>query len=278
MPMRSTASEAMMPGPPGVGDDGHRVVFGYGLAGKGLGVVEQVLHRAGAHNAHLLEGRVVGLLRAGQRAGVRGGRPRAGAGGARLDGHHRLLPGDLARHLHELGPVGNAFQVAHDHVGLGVFGPGAQEVDLVQVGLVADAVEAREADALAQRHVQDGGAQRARLRHEGDAALARHAGGEGGVEAGHGVDDAQHVGAHDAHVVAPGIFQQLLFQRPAFAAHFAEARRDDHRAGDALLAALFDDAGHGLGRHQHHGQVHRAGDVAHRWDRRAGPGFLWPWD
>ena len=266
-----------MPGPPALVMTAIGVALQQRLAGERLGVVEQILHRAGADDAALLESGIVGRFGAGQRAGVRGDRLRAGAGRARLDGDDRLVAGDLAGHADELRPVGDAFQVAHDRPRLGVLGPGLHQVDLVDVGLVADAVEAGEADALAQRHVEDGGAQRARLRHEGDLAAVGHAGGKRGVQLADGVDDAQHVRADHPHAVAPADVDDLLLQRLALRAHLAEAGGDDHRALQAALAALLHHAGHGLVGHQDHGQVHGIGALQHDWVGLVAPGFRARW-
>ena len=52
----------------------------------------------------------------------------------------------LGRRLHELVARPDALQVADDHPGLVVRGQGRQKVDLVQVGLVADADELEQAD------------------------------------------------------------------------------------------------------------------------------------
>ena len=256
-----------MPGPPALVTDGDAIAFQERLAGERLGVVEQVLHRAGADDAALLERRVVGRLGAGQRAGVRGDRLRAGAGRARLDRDDRLVAGDLAGDADELRPVADPFQIGHDGPRFGILGPGFHQVQLVDVGLVADAVEPREADALAHRQVEDRGAERARLRHEGDPAAVGHAGRERCVELEHRVDDAQHVGAHHPHPIAVADFDDLLFERAALGADFAEAGRDDDRALEPALAALFHHRGHRFVRHQDHGQIHRIGAIQHRWVR-----------
>ena len=64
-------------------------------------------------------------------------------------------------------------------------------------------------------------------------------GGEAGVEVARRVDDAQAVGADDAHLAA-GDVADLLFERPALGAEFGEAGRDDDRRRHAALDAVGD--------------------------------------
>ena len=249
--------------PAGVGDDGHGIGGRQRLAGEGHGHVEQVLHRAGAQHAGLLERGLVGPLRAGQGAGVAGDRPAAGLGRAGLDRDDRGVLADLAGDLDKAAAVGDAFQIGGDDLAVGIVAPHLQEVDLVQVGLVAQADEATEADVVGQGHVEDAGAQRARLRHEGDPALHRHAEGETGLQRRVGVDDAQAVRADHAYAVAPDDGDQFFLHRHALRSHLTEAGRDCDHALDALLAALLDNACNEFGGNHNHGQVDRAGDVEH---------------
>ena len=182
----------------GVGDDGDGIGCRKRLAGEGHGHVEEILHRSRSEHAGLLERGLVGPFRAGQGAGVAGNRPAAGLGRAGLDRDDRGVLADLAGDLDKAAAVGDAFEIGGDDLAVGVVAPHLQEVDLVQVGLVAQADEAAEADVVGQGHVEDAGAQRAGLRHEGDPALHRHAEGETGLQRRVGIDDAQAVWADHA--------------------------------------------------------------------------------
>ena len=93
-----------------------------------------------------------------------------------------------------------------------------------------------------KRPVEHGGAERAGLADEGDVAAAGDAGGEGGVDAADGVHHAQAVRADEAHVAAPGMGQHLALEFSARGAGFLEARRNDHRAGNAEVGRFADDA------------------------------------
>ena len=153
------------PGAAGVGDDGHAVALGQGLHGQRGGEVEQRLEGVGPDDAGPLERRPVGDVRAGQRAGVRGGGLRAGRRGPRLEDHHRLDGRHRFRGPDELVAGADALQVAHDHLGPLVVGERGEEVGLVEVGLVTDADQGRQAHLARRRPVEDGRAESARLRH-----------------------------------------------------------------------------------------------------------------
>ena len=82
-------------GAAGVGDDTDARAGGYRLRREQGGDVEQLLERAGADHAGLIEEGVDGDVEAGQRRGVARRGARAGRRAARLHRHDRLV----ARHL-----------------------------------------------------------------------------------------------------------------------------------------------------------------------------------
>jgi hypothetical protein len=90
MPACSTASAAMMPGPPALVMMATRSPLGSGCMAKAMRVVEQRLEGLGADHAGAAEGRAVGDVGAGQAAGVRRGGLDAGLGDARLEHDDRL--------------------------------------------------------------------------------------------------------------------------------------------------------------------------------------------
>ena len=85
--------------------------------------------------------------------------------------------------------------------------------------------------------VEDGRAQRARLREHGDAARLRHVAGEGGVHLVVGVDEAQAVRAHQAGARGTAEIGDLALQPGALLVHLLEAGRDDDDGLGAGLAA-----------------------------------------
>ena len=76
-PAASHASAQRIPSPPAFVSTATRRPRGSGLAREQRRDVEQLLERVGADHAGLVEERVDGGLRAGERGGVRAGRPRA---------------------------------------------------------------------------------------------------------------------------------------------------------------------------------------------------------
>ena len=77
-PLAISASVASTPGAAGVGDDGQARAARPRLLAEHLGHVEQLGDRVDAQHAAPPEGGVEHLVAAGQRAGVRGGRPGGG--------------------------------------------------------------------------------------------------------------------------------------------------------------------------------------------------------
>jgi len=74
-----------------------------------------------------------------------------------------------------------------------------------------------------------------------------------------GIEQADAVGANEAHVVVAGHAQAVVFQRRAGRAGLAEAAADDDGGANAAPADLVEGVGHGRGGHDEHGQIHRVG-------------------
>ena len=233
----------------GVGDDGHPVAPGQGLIGEGQGVVEEFFQGFHPEDAALGEEGVVGLIGAGQGAGVAGGGPGPGGGAAGFDGQNGLGPGalggDLLGQLEEAPGLCQVFQIEKDDVRLGIVLQISEEIVFVEVGLVAHGDELGEADLFALGVFQGRHADRAALGDQGDVAGPGHQPGEGAVQGdlGSGIDDAQAVGPQEADAPLSGDLQDLLLQVHAGSAQFLEPRGDDDGRLDALVAAL----GHDLG-------------------------------
>ena len=148
----------------GVGEDRDPVAGRERLVGQRQRRVEQRLHPIHFDGAGLLAGGPKRRVRAGQRAGVRGGRGLAAGGAAGLEHEHRLDRGRIPQRGHERFPALDILQIEDDDAAVGVGGQDGQQVRLVDVGLVAHAQQAAEADAVADGPIDDAAAQRARLR------------------------------------------------------------------------------------------------------------------
>ena len=135
----------------------------------------------------------------------------------------------------------------------------AQKInDIAEIDIdgVAHRHEMRKTDIVGARPIEDGGAQRAGLRNEGYAAGLGREMGKAGVEADAGNQDAQAVGAEDAHAVTARIFRHHFLEGAAFRILFLRQSRGQHddRLG-ALGAQFLGDAGNGLRRRANDGQI-----------------------
>ena len=240
-----------------VGQDGHLVADGRLEARQDLGRQEQLFQAVHAQHAGAGDGGVDHVVGAGQRAGVRGGGLLALLAAASLDHDHRLVARRRACGRHELARLVHRFDVQQDGARVGVVGQVVEHVAEVDVGMLAQRHEVREADLPRLGPVEHGGDQRARLRHEGQFARPRRNVREAGVEPGVRRQQAHAVGAQNAHQRGPGGVQHglLLLRRQAGA--------DDHHRLGAAPRQLFDQVHHRAGRRADHGQFGRLGQVGH---------------
>ncbi len=102
IPAFSTASAAMVPGPPALVMIRTRFALGQRLHGKGGGIIEEGLEGIGPHHAGPFEGRAIGGIDPGQHPGVGGGRLQAGGGGSGFQDNHRFPAGGLLRRLDKI--------------------------------------------------------------------------------------------------------------------------------------------------------------------------------
>ena len=143
---------------------------------------------------------------------------------------HRLGAGGGARRRHELARVLDRLDVEQDRAGAVIEGEIVEQVAEIDVELVADRGDGREADRRARAaHSIMPAAMRAGLRDEREVAGAGHAGGEGGVELGARHHDAEAVRADEAQPAAAGGRLACLGDR---ARPVAEAGGDDDRRRD----------------------------------------------
>jgi hypothetical protein len=185
---------------------------------------------------------------------------------------HRLDQGRAAHQAGELAGVAQGLQVHQHDVGVRVVVPVLQQVVAGDVGAVArrdergDAGDAGDAAAAPVQPGQQGDADRAGLGEQADAAGARTAVGERGVEPHLGVrvHDPEGVGADEAHPVRAGLPDQGTLPFQPLGAHLRVPGGDHHQALHTVLAALVDHARDLLGGHGDHREVHGSVDLAHR--------------
>lgn len=175
------------------------------------------------------------------RAAVRKDRARGVGVAAGLDQQHRLDARCAAQRAHEATGVADAFDVEEDALGTRVRDHVFEHLAEVDVGRGAQRHHRREADVVRLGPVEDGCAQRARLRDQADAALERTGVGEGGVDAELRAHDAQAVGAEQADAVAVGGLDDLALEQRAARTRFGEARRQQDGGLDARTSAAVHD-------------------------------------
>ncbi len=244
-----------------VGDDGKAVAGRTEAERQRPGCGEQMRDGLHAHDADAADGGVEHVVRPDQRGGVRHRGFRTGGMASDLDQDNRLDARGGAQRAHEAARVADAFDVHQDAVGVGVGDEEIEDLAEVHVGGGAHRNDAGKSDIVAGGPVQDGGAQRAGLRDEGDVAGVRRALVEGGVQPDGGAHDAEAVGADQSDVVAVRGLHQLPLQRGAGRAGLAETGGDDDRRFHAVDAAVFEDAGHALRRGGDHHQLDRLADL-----------------
>ena len=225
-PAASHASEQRMPEAAGVGQDRDAPPARQRLRREQRGRVDQLFERLGAQHPGLVEERLDGLLRPGQRSRVRPGRPGAGLGRAALHRQDRLLACDAARDPAEAARIPERLEVEHDQSGALVLLPVLEEVVGRDVRLVADRDEGGEAEAALGCFLEERQAERSALRGEGDRPRRERARPERRVQRRPGDRDPEAVGADEAAAVCAHEREQLVLARAAFLSDLREARRD----------------------------------------------------
>ncbi len=226
--------------PAAVGDDGQAVTQRAELGSQRLGGVEQLADVLHAHHAGPAHGGVEHGIGHGSHAGVGSGGHGTGLVAAGLEQDDRLDAGGGTQGAHEAAGVTDAFDVHQDVVCAAVVDQVVEDLAEIDVGGHADGNHRREADIVGLGPVEHGGAHGAGLRDEGQVAGLGGDLGERGVEAQFRADDAQAVGAEDAHVVGTGDLEHLALQRGTDVAGLGEAGGNDDDVAHAAAAALFD--------------------------------------
>ena len=252
-----------------VGDDGKPVADRVEAAGERLGSSEQLADGLHPHHPGTVDGGVEHVVGADQRGSVRHRRTAAGIVTPDLDQQHRLDPCRRPQRAHETARVPDALDVEQDAACLCIQRQIVEDLAEVDIGRRAHRDHAGEADIVALRPVEDCGAERTRLRDEGDMPLPCAALVEGRVEADARPHHAEAVRPDQAYAIAPRHLKHALLQRDAGRTRLAEARSDHHRRRHALQSAVLEDPGHRLCRRGHHGEIDRLADGPHR-----GPGTL----
>ena len=217
----------------------------------------------------LAERRGVDPVGARQLAGVRRVRLLPMRRHARLQREDHLAAlGGAPADLQQAAAAPEPFDEEHDHLGVVALDEVGEEVEYVQVRLVAGAGEAADPEAVVEEVLDQPGAEAPALADDADRARADVVAPGGAAErdqrAVGNAPDALAVGPDDRRAVAPRDRHELLLPGGAVVDFREPAAADDHER-HAALAALLHDAGDRLRGDQQVGDVGRLGQ---RGDRR----------
>ena len=232
------ASAAIMPAPPALVITATEWPFGKRLIGKALGKIKLCFDGEAANDARPFEDGFVSGLAAGETAGVRGSGFCARGGNARLHKQDGFFLGDSFGLADKGVAVGDVFEIAGDDFGIRVVRECLDDVQLIDVGFVADADELAEADAVGVGHIENGGQKSAGLREIADRADGRKRSAKAGVELVGGNDESEAVGTDYAYAGLLGNLDDLLFELATFLADLFEAGGDYNHRFDAKCGAL----------------------------------------
>ena len=132
--------------------------------------VEELLRLLGQHDPRTRARGAVDLPRPGQRARVRARRAAAGVGASALEHHDRLAPGRAARRRQKARPVPQRLDEARDQRRGRIVDEPFEDLGDLDVDLVADRHEARDAETTPAEVTEDEASVGAALRGDRDAA------------------------------------------------------------------------------------------------------------
>ena len=209
-----------------VGENSQSFPFQDSRCRNHFGGREQVVQLGHSQDSSAAEGGAVGGVRSGQGSGV--GRRRACRTGvaSRLDGDDGLDASGAARGRHEFRRLCDAFHVHQDRRAFSIAREIVQQIAEIHVGHVAERYDVGEADVTPGRPVDHGGDERARLGEKRKLAGLGGAVCEAGVEPERRQQQADAVGAENAHAVRLACLENLRAQRCCDA-----SGNDDDRAG-----------------------------------------------
>ncbi len=198
---------------------------------------------------------LIDFVVAGERAGMRARRPRPGRSAPGFEHDHRFFLGDPLGNLGERAAVLQVLAMLRDDLRVFVLLEEGEKIVLVDVGLVAEADDRGDAHLGRATEADDRHADAARLR--GERRLAFHV--VGRAEILRRVIEAVDVRPHQADAVFPRDADELLLAVDV--AGLGEARRNEDRARDPLLADLDQGLGDELRRDCKDGDIDRARHV-----------------
>jgi len=199
--------------PAAVGHDGQAFTAHAFGPGQGFDGCEQFIDVVDTQHASAADGRIVDIVRTGQRARVRGCGLGSLGDATRLDDHNRFVAGRRPAGRHELTAVLDGFDIEQDRCRAGVRGEKIDGVAEIDVGAVTERDEMGKTDLVFAGPIEDGGTHGTGLRGESDLAGVCLRVGEAGIQPDSGHDQAEAIGTKDSQAGFPGLGQHRFLDR-----------------------------------------------------------------
>ncbi len=164
----------------------------------------------------------------------------------------------MGNHLgfpHELIALSDVLEIPGDDPRVLVNAQRLDQVQLIDIGFVADAGQLAEADAVGIGHVQNGRQQCPGLRQVSDGPDRGQVSAEARIDLVRRGNDPQAVRPDDSDPRGPGDLEDLLFKLAALLADLLEPSRDDNHGLGPNLRALSYHVRHELGRDDYNHEV-----------------------
>ena len=192
-----------------------------------------------------------------------GGRGSARGAPARLQSEHRFLLRNAGGELAEILGIADRFHVKENLRDVRFVFPVFEGVFGVDVRLVPDRNELREAQVEVAQNIENPAPEGARLAYEPDVTAFGEAFRKASVKTngGMGVDDAEAVGPDQTHAVAADLLGKFRFKRGSFGARFLEARGNHDETANALRVAVVHDRQNGARINDDDREIHSVGQV-----------------
>jgi len=170
--------------------------------------------------------------------------------------------GDLLDCLDELPSLPKFLKVENDDRRVQILVKIEEQIQFVDVRLVADGDEFRKTEIPVGGKIENGRTERPALGDERNVSAGRHPLGKARVQTdfGNGIDHTQAVGADKSDPRLPADGNDLIFNRQPLAADFSEAGRYDHDPLDPLGDRLLDCREASLWRQDENRQINLVGD------------------
>ncbi len=240
-----------------VGENGKPRSPGHAPARQRLGSREQLVVLPDADGAAAPQCGVPYPVVAGHGSGMAQGRTGADCMAPGFQNDPRFDPRGSSDRRQERARVVYALDIQRNAAGFGVHRQKIEQLGKLDVASIADADDRRKSEAGGPRVIEQGGRYRAGLRHQGQAAASSRGPSEARIQADRRTQDAQAIGADQAHVVPARRAHHLILKVLAFGADLREPGRQDQHVRHCTGTRFGHQGRHGVRRRDHDGQIGR---------------------